>query len=70
MNFITDKNGKILRVGDMVHDDWGYDLIVQREENGDGYNGKLVCDENDSCANIPYCLVSEEITFVKHTNLN
>lgn len=70
MNFITDKNGKILRVGDMVHDDWGYDLIVQREEDGDGYNGKLVCDENDSCANIPYCLVSEEITFVKHINLN
>ena len=57
---MKDKNGKILRVGDKVHDVYGFDLIVRYTKTM-GWYGKLVCDDNDSCKNIPYALVSDEI---------
>lgn len=59
-NYITDKNGTPLNVGDKVHDKWGFDLIVSQYEDG-GYYGKLVCEPTDSCANIPYTLCPEDI---------
>ena len=61
---IKDKNGNILKVGDKVHDRWGFDLII-RYESGIGWYGQLVCDPNDSCANIPYHLNSEDIELIE-----
>lgn len=66
MRQIYDKNGKLLRVGDVVHDDYGFDLIVQYDKKREEYYGKLVCDESDSCYDIPYFLTQKKITFVKH----
>lgn len=57
---IKDKNGTILKEGDVVHNKWGYDLIVSIDENNI-YYGKLVCEKGDSCENIPYSLIEEEI---------
>lgn len=57
---IKDKNGVILKVGDTVRNIYGYDLIVSVDSNGK-YFGKLVCDETDSCKDIPYALISDDI---------
>lgn len=59
-----DCNGKLLSVGDRVHDRWGYDLIVCVDEDGD-YYGQLVCDDDHSCKNIPYCLNRDDITKIE-----
>lgn len=61
---VKDKNGTILKVGDRVHDKWGFDLIVQYDKESLGFYGKLVCDPKDSCANIPYALNTEDIELV------
>ena len=58
---LTDKNGYVLYPGDKVHNKYGYDLIVSEDENGHLY-GKLICEPGDSCENIPYTLVSDELT--------
>jgi hypothetical protein len=65
MKTIKDKNGKVLKVGDKVHDKWGFDLIVRKYEDGYGWYGQLVCDPKDSCANIPYALNTEDIEFIE-----
>lgn len=57
---MKDKNGVSLKVGDVVRNKYGYDLIVSVDSDGE-YFGKLVCDEKDSCRDIPYSLISEEI---------
>lgn len=63
MKEIKDKNGVSLKVGDIVRNIYGYDLIVSIDSDGE-YFGKLVCDEKDSCRDIPYSLNSEEIVKV------
>jgi hypothetical protein len=67
-NSKKDKYGNKLKRGDIVHDKWGYDLEVHYNYQM-GWFGMLVCDENDSCKNIPYALNEDEITLVK-TNRN
>lgn len=57
---MEDKNGNALKVGDIVHNRWGYNLIVCKDGNG-GYYGKLVCEKGHSCENIPYALYPPEI---------
>lgn len=59
--FAFDKNGIPLQVGDKVHNDWGYDLVVYRGEDGNLY-GRLVCDDDHPCKDIPYALNESEIT--------
>lgn len=62
MNFnkiIKDKNGAKLQAGDIVHDKWGFDLRVCHN-NSMGWYGMLT-DKKDSCREIPYSLVSEDI---------
>jgi len=49
-----DDNKQPILVGDKLKSEWGYEVIVVEDE--DGYSGKLVCDENHSCKNIPYAL--------------
>jgi hypothetical protein len=57
---MEDKNGNILKVGDIVHNEWGYDLIVSKNDKL-GWYGTLVCEENHSCKDIPYALYPSEI---------
>ena len=57
---MRDKNGSSLKVGDVVRNKYGYDLIVSVDSDGE-YFGKLVCDETHSCRNIPYSLNSDDI---------
>lgn len=50
-----DDNQKPIYVGETLKSEWNYEVVVI--DNGDGeYSGKLVCDENHSCKNIPYAL--------------
>ena len=53
--YIDDEGNQIF-VGDTLRCKWGYDIIVMKDKNGLGYHGKLVCDEDHSCKNIPYSL--------------
>ena len=57
---MEDKNGNALKVGDIVHNCWGYNLIVCKDDNCD-YYGKLVCEKGHSCEDIPYALHPSEI---------
>jgi len=51
-----DDNNKQILVGDKLKNEFGYEVIVVIDEDGD-YIGKLVCDDNKhSCKNIPYAL--------------
>ncbi len=52
--FYDDNNQPIL-VGDKLKSEWGYEVIVLKDNDGD-YSGKLVCHNNHSCKNIPYDL--------------
>ena len=49
-----DDNKQPILVGDKLKSKWGYEVIVVKE--GDSYSGKLICDEDHSCKNIPYHL--------------
>ena len=51
----NDDNGSKIFIGDKLRSEWGYDVIVVKDEDGD-YTGKLICDENHTCKNIPYAL--------------
>ena len=62
---MKDKNGVSLKVGDVVRNRYGYDLIVSMDSDGE-YFGKIICDEKDSCRNIPYFLISEEIVKISN----
>jgi hypothetical protein len=50
-----DDNNKPIFVGDKLLSVWNYEVIVVKDEDGD-YSGKLVCDDDHSCKNIPYAL--------------
>ena len=50
-----DDNKQPILVGDKLKSEWGYEVIVIKDEDGD-YSGKLVCDDKHSCKNIPYSL--------------
>jgi len=50
-----DDNHKPIFVGDRLKSEWKYEVIVIKDKDGD-YSGKLVCDDNHSCKNIPYAL--------------
>jgi len=52
---LKDDNNIAIYVGDTLKSEWGYDLIVSVDSDGDFY-GKLVCDDNHSCKDIPYSL--------------
>ena len=54
-NILKDDEGKDIFIGDKLRSKWGYEVIVAEDEFGDLY-GKLVCDDNHSCKNIPYSL--------------
>ena len=54
--YYDDNNNPVL-VGDTLKSEWGYEVIVEKDEDG-YYTGKLVCEENHSCNNIPYALNS------------
>ena len=49
-----DDGNKPIFVGDKLKSEWNYEVIVVKDESG--YSGKLVCDDNHSCKNIPYAL--------------
>ena len=49
-----DDNKKPIYVGDTLRSEWNYDVIVVKDR--DGYSGKLVCEDNHSCKDIPYAL--------------
>jgi len=51
--------GRDVRVGDLLQCRWGYQVIVSKRKDGSLY-GKLVCDKNHSCKNIPYSIDSCE----------
>lgn len=59
---MKDRFGNTLKVGDKVHNKWGYDLIVMYDKKRKHWWGKLVCEKGDSCENIPYALISDELT--------
>jgi len=50
-----DDNNNPISVGDQLRNWFGYDVIVAVDKDGSFY-GKLVCDEDNSCKNIPYSL--------------
>lgn len=56
---MKDKNGVDLHIGDIVHDKWGFDLSVCHN-SAMGWYGMLT-DRKDTCRDIPYALVSEDI---------
>lgn len=49
-----DDFGKPIFVGDKLLSKWGFQVVVIEEDNT--YSGKLVCDDNHPCKNIPYAL--------------
>lgn len=61
ITMIYDCNDVSLKEGDIVHDKWGYDLIVCKNDKW-GWYGKLVCEKGHSCENIPYSLNKKDIT--------
>lgn len=57
---MKDKNGHRLMPDDKVHDKYGFDMTVHNTKIM-GWYGMLICEDNHSCKNIPYALVSEDI---------
>lgn len=51
--YYDDANNQIF-VGDKLKSEWGYEVIVYKD--GKNYCGKLVCNKNHSCKDIPYSL--------------
>lgn len=51
--FFDDNNNKIF-VGDKLKSIWNYEVIVVKDNNE--YVGKLICDDNHTCKDIPYAL--------------
>lgn len=50
-----DDNKKPIFVGNKLKSEWGYEVIVAKDEDGN-YSGKLICDADHSCKDIPYAL--------------
>jgi hypothetical protein len=54
-NKIRDDRGNIIYIGDTLKSEWGYSVIVVKDTDG-SFSGKLICEDNHSCKNIPYSL--------------
>ena len=52
---LKDDNNNPINIGDILQSEWGYKVVVSVDDDGDLY-GKLVCDDNHSCKDIPYSL--------------
>lgn len=50
-----DSRNQPICVGDKLRSEYGYEVIVYKESNGE-YVGKLVCEPGHSCENIPYSI--------------
>jgi len=50
-----DVNRNEIFVGDTLESEWGYDVIVKKDDEGN-YYGQLVCDDDHSCKDIAYAL--------------
>ena len=61
---VRDKNGTILKIGDVVHDKWGYDLVVHRNRKSGDWFGMLVCPIGHSCETIPSALNQDDIELI------
>ena len=59
---LKDRTGNPLKVGDKVHNKWGYDLIICYDDQRQEFYGKLICEPGDSCEDIPYAICEEELT--------
>lgn len=53
---MTDDKGVAICVGQTLQSKYGYQVVVVSD--GDGFMGRLVCTEGDSCRDIPYSLNS------------
>lgn len=53
---MIDENGNRIQLGDTLRSRFGYDVVVVEWPDCEGWVGKLVCEPNDPCADIPYCL--------------
>ena len=51
--FYKDDNGKSIYVGDILRSNYGYDVVVVKQQGE--YVGRLICDTH-SCKDIPSCL--------------
>lgn len=51
-----DDNHQQIFVGDRLHYEYGYDVIVYFNKESNEYLGKLVCGRDHSCKNTPYSL--------------
>lgn len=52
---MTDSKGNTINIGDKLKSEYGYEVIVYKSEDGK-LSGKLICDDNHSCKDIPYAL--------------
>jgi len=50
-----DDNNEPIFVGDKLKSEWNYEIIVVKDSDN-SYYGKLICNDNHSCKNIPYAL--------------
>ncbi len=60
-------NGTPICIGDKLESKWNYSVIVQKDADGH-FTGKLVCDDDHSCENIPYALNKGEGYLVNKSN--
>ena len=52
---MLDDNRQTIFLGDTLRSQWGYNVIVHKDDDGE-YYGKLFCRDDHSCKNIPYSL--------------
>jgi hypothetical protein len=52
---MNDSNGNEIKVGDVLQSDNNFRVVVAKHSNGALY-GKLICDSDNPCANLPYSL--------------
>lgn len=50
-----DSNRQPIYVGDKLRSEYGYEVIVYKESNGE-YLGKLICEDGHPCKDIPYSI--------------
>lgn len=53
---MKDKHGNIINLGDILISDYGYSVIVMEYHSTHDWYGRLICDPDNSCVNIPYAL--------------